>query len=103
MMMYAKRNVGQNRGKRRLWIEGKLLIEAGFTHGKRWDLVETTFGFKLIENPDGKRKVSGKPDRPIIDISGSTLDLLPDATVFGLSYAPDGGFINVTQHYPEEV
>ncbi len=101
-MITIKRNCGLNRGKRRLWIEGKALIEAGLPHGTRWDLVPFTglytSGFYITANPDGARKVSGKPERPVIDISGRTLDIIPDATAFALSYGVNSGCIKVTQY-----
>lgn len=60
------RRVGMNRGKPRIWIEGKILTEAGFKPGDRYDFD----GTRITRNPEGKRKISGKGDRPIVDISG---------------------------------
>jgi hypothetical protein len=38
-MITATRKIGQNRGKPRLWIEGKLLVDAGLPHGTIWCFV----------------------------------------------------------------
>lgn len=92
----ATRKVGSNRGKPRLWIEGKILIDAGLDHGQRWDLVPTDDGFKIVNNPSGKRKVAGKPGRPIIDITGSTLGSLGMAEKLSLSYILGAGVVRVS-------
>lgn len=33
------RKIGLNRGKPRLWLEGKILDDNGFKHGTVWDAV----------------------------------------------------------------
>ena len=95
----ATRKVGLNRGKPRLWIEGKLLIDAGLDHGQRWDIVPMDDGFKIVRNPAGKRKVAGKPGRPIIDITGSTLGNLGRAEKLSLSYVLGVGVVRVLEAY----
>jgi hypothetical protein len=67
------RKIGRNKGKPRLWLEGAILQDHGFTQGSRFDLIHTATGFTLELSSDGARKVSGKPDRPIIDITASSL------------------------------
>jgi len=71
--------IGTNHGKgtSRIWLEGKRLVEAGFEVGTRyhryasWGRGEKPRGsIQLIVDPNGKYKVSGKGDKPIIDISG---------------------------------
>jgi len=56
----------------RIWIEGRRLAEIGFAPGSRfdttWDLATGTLYLTLASN--GERKVSGKGDKPIIDITG---------------------------------
>lgn len=88
----ARRNIGQNRGKPRLWIEGKVLVDAGLDHGARWDLVphEDGKGFDVVENADGKRKIAGKPGRPIIDITGKTLGAVGEAQSVTISQIEAG-------------
>ena len=80
--------IGTNHGKgtSRIWLEGKRLVEAGFEVGTRYDRVThksarvhpngswTAVGkIHLTANPKGKFKVSGKGDKPIIDISGGAV------------------------------
>lgn len=93
----ATRNVGMNRGKPRLWIEGKILIDAGLDHGQRWDIVPMPHGFKIVRSPFGKRKIAGKPGRPIIDITGSTLGALGAADQLTLNYALGEGVVYVSK------
>ena len=74
------RKIGSNKGKPRLWIEGKVLDQAGLPHGSRWTLLPiTTGGLRIASAPaSGKRKVAGNPGRPVIDITSKTLDCLRD-------------------------
>jgi hypothetical protein len=80
--------IGTNHGKgtSRIWLEGKRLVEAGFEVGTRYDRIcksrtSKEFGtlhggiefIELTANPNGKFKVSGKGDKPIIDISGGAV------------------------------
>lgn len=99
----AALNSGLNKGKRRLWIEGQRLTDAGFHRGLRYSLTvdETAGRITLTLDPNGKRKVSGKRKRgvvadprlaesegawtPIIDITGSVLAWLGDAPKVALN------------------
>jgi len=70
--------IGSNQGRPRIWLEGKRLVEAGYERGVRFDVVPLPLrdgGMVLAQNEDGtgKRKVSGKGDRPIIDIVGAEI------------------------------
>ena len=67
------RKIGMNRGKVRLWLEGAILNTSGFKHGDRFDLVNNGTTIVITNNPDGKRKIAGKPGREIIDRSASTI------------------------------
>lgn len=75
------RKLGSNRGALRLWLERKILSNAGFKNGDRWTLVETQLvigdnGYPLLmikADPQGKRKIAGTVDRPIVDINSTTL------------------------------
>lgn len=69
------RNIGANtrngKTKTRLWIEGSDLNDCGWFNGDRYHL--TYHGgdigmIRLCRATDGKRKIAGKPGRPIIDI-----------------------------------
>lgn len=103
------RKIGRNRGKPRLWIEGKALLDAGLTHGARWNLhpcVLPSHSLEIALNNCGKRRVAGTPDRPIIDISGGSLDplakdgVMPESVT--LTYQPGFGFIAITPNHEGE-
>lgn len=64
--------VRANRGKPRIWLEGKRLIDAGFECGDRFFAAELEGKLVLAKHPEGNRKVSGKNHRAIIDLSGSS-------------------------------
>jgi len=68
------RKLAHNRGNARIWIEGKALLSNGITNGMRFNLTIDDHGAFLTFCEDGKRKVAGKPDRPIIDINTSKLN-----------------------------
>lgn len=92
------RKIGMNRGKPRLWIEGKALVEAGLDHGNRWSLIPGKgVGFTIARAEDGKRKIAGKPGRPIIDMAGKTLtDIGIEAgDTVELNYVPGTGVVHV--------
>ena len=97
-----QRKIGSNKGKPRLWIEGKALIEAGLPHGTRWDLVSASQGALCITaNEKGSRKVAGSPDRPVIDVTASSLDPLRDAqgdmpATVTITFNPGQGCLHVT-------
>lgn len=91
------RNRGMNRGKPRLWIEGKHLLEAGFNPGDRWNAIQTASGLNMVKHPEGSRKVSGKGARPIIDITGANLGRLQSVAVVKLTYTPGAGTIRAEE------
>lgn len=73
------RKVGLNRGKPRLWIEGKVLVEAGLKRGDPWTLYPAVGGGLYIAYAvNGKRKIAGTDARPIVDVVGGPLDPLRD-------------------------
>ena len=61
------RKLGSNRGKTRLWLEGNILSDKGWECGNRFDVILIDGVLKYSKNTEGKRKVAGKPGRPIID------------------------------------
>jgi hypothetical protein len=69
----ATRKLGSNRGKTRLWLEGNILSSQGWYTGDRFDVVMIDGVLKYAKNPNGKRKVAGKPGRPIIDTNTDKL------------------------------
>lgn len=75
------RNIGQNRGKPRLWLEKAILADNGFTFGARFNVEKLKDKSLVIElHAEGARRVSGAEGRPIIDInSGDILEGLAPA------------------------
>jgi len=57
----------------RVWIEGNRLVAAGFTVGMRYNLTEADGQLILTLASDGQRKVSGKGEKPIVDITGDLI------------------------------
>lgn len=68
------RKIGMNKGKNRIWLEGAVLTDHGIQHGMRFDVINSPNSLVILIDPDGKRKIAGKPDRPIIDMSAATID-----------------------------
>ena len=66
--------VRSNKGRSRIWLEGKRLQSAGFTAGTMFSVIKAPCGIVLQVSTTGERKVSGKPDRPIIDLCGATVE-----------------------------
>lgn len=64
-------NVGMNRGKARLWIEGRWLAEAGFAKGQNYSITCLPAENRLVIYLDGagSRRVAGTADRPIMDLT----------------------------------
>jgi len=64
-------NVGLNRGKARLWIEGNWLAQAGFARGMAYEVTAYPDNgvISIKATPDGSRKVAGTVDRPIMDLT----------------------------------
>ena len=67
--------LGRHRGKFRVWIEGKFLLNAGLSAGMRFNTYITSENdLCLTFEENGKRKISGTAARPIIDINGKYLE-----------------------------
>lgn len=79
-MTVKELNIGQNRGRPRLWIEGKFLLDSGWNNGDRWYARVTPGVLLLIKDSDGDRKVAGTAQRPIIDIVGKVVESAFDCT-----------------------
>jgi hypothetical protein len=69
----ATRKLGSNRGKTRLWLEGNILENQGWHTGDRFDVILIDGVLKYAKNTNGKRKVAGKPGRPIIDTNTNAI------------------------------
>ena len=82
--------VGANRGKKRIWIEGKFLLDAKLNRGWRFDKqsyshdkdgIEKRY-MMLTPNENGQHMIAGSETRPIIDLNGKYLNNL----FFGFTY-----------------
>ena len=80
--------VRANKGKPRIWIEGKRLIAAGFLRGERYTLTSNDTGILLRLDAEGSRKVCGKGERPLIDLSGSGCAPLVTGDQVEIKYTP---------------
>ena len=88
--MIQEYKIGANRGRPRIWLEGKRLTAVGIGRGDRFRTHKVDGGVNIAIDPDGRRKVSGKGDRPIIDIVGS------DVKYWGFDIGDD---VEVTYNY----
>ncbi len=84
----------------RIWIEGRRLADAGFKPGDRYDRSEPPQGGLILlraDNGEGQFKVSGKGDKPIIDITGAIVPrLFPQpATHVSVEFTPGHIFISL--------
>ena len=86
--------VRENRGKPRIWIEGKRLTDAGLSVGDRFDTVQALGQLIIKKRPEippyGRRKVSGKGERPIIDLSGASCAPFTTGDAVAIEYKPNG-------------
>ena len=62
-----------NRGRPRVWIEGKFLTNSGISSGMVFDRTFDDGAMILTFGATGKHKVSGNAQRPIIDLNGAYL------------------------------
>lgn len=65
--------INEKGGKRRLWIEGKLLMQAGFAIGDTYNAIMRADCVELLRSPRGTRRVYGRRGIQIIDITSSNL------------------------------
>ena len=70
----VSRKIGLNRGKSRLWLEGVALAEK-WKRGDRFDIEFDTANKQIVirRSLEGKRGISGKNDRPIIDTNSDKI------------------------------
>jgi len=76
----AQRRLGLNKGKVRLWIEGKLLSDSNWKRGDAFDVIWLDGVLRYVKNPNGSRKVAGTEARPIIDTNTDKLTTTLHAT-----------------------
>lgn len=60
--------MGLHKGARRLWLEGRRLVDVGFVRGVRYQAAVTNGALHLRLSPQGNRVVSGKGQRPVVDL-----------------------------------
>ena len=69
------RQIGSNRGNRRVWIEGtgafKQLEALGWTKGVTYSRETTANGFTITRDDCGKLRVAGSAGRPVFDLCGA--------------------------------
>lgn len=65
--------LGENRGRKRIWIEGRKLQREGYEVGSRYDVVLQSNKVQLLPTPKGKYTVSKRTRKgttlPIIDVT----------------------------------
>ena len=57
-----------NKGRARTWIENPGLADYGFTRGERVTITLDSASIAVRLDPNGKRVVCGKADKPLFDI-----------------------------------
>ena len=72
MKAVYKRLVGRNRGVERVWLEGTEALP-GWRKGDRFNVTFTKGALVYEKHPEGKRKVAGTIDRPILDTNTAKL------------------------------
>ena len=72
-MYNITRKVCTNKGNPRVWIERQALEKFGLKYGDRYTKFLTNSHIILKFNPEGKSKIVGTKDRPIIDLNGKFL------------------------------
>ena len=85
--------VRANRGRARIWIQGTRLTEAGFTPGRHYRVErDADLALHLIsaeaDRGEEVRKVSGKGDLAIIDISGKGAAPFNTGDLVTITYRP---------------
>ena len=104
-----KYTVRANKGRARIWIEGARLLAAGFKRGDIYMAAPTpdngALYLALVDDPEayqgaGKlKKVSGKGERPVIDLSGSGCGPFSTGDEVVITYK-DCGIISIQRDRP---
>ena len=73
MLTKFEYKLGNHKGNKRLWLEGKRLLDHNFIKDKRYN-ISYDKNFVMIEfKEDGTHKINGTIERPIIDICNRKL------------------------------
>ena len=65
--------LGTHRGNKRLWLEGKRLLDNGFVCDKRYNINYARNNIMIEFDSNGTHKINGTIKRPIIDINNRNL------------------------------
>lgn len=68
-----QRKIGRNRGRPRIWLEGKMLATSGWVRGTRFTATFADGRLTYTRDPAGPRGVAGSPERPIIDTNNGKI------------------------------
>ena len=74
------KKIGKNRGKPRLWIEGKMLLNNDWIKGVQFQVEYFPTGVRIDRGIDSNHTVAGSFERPIIDLNNSQLPDIDGAT-----------------------
>lgn len=85
-MIKRNKKIGANRGNPRLWIEGKMLLDADWVRGARFGVEYHDNGVTIVRDGDGGHAVAGTEARPIIDINNNKL---PSVGVYTMVIGPN--------------
>lgn len=95
--------IAHNRGKPRVWIEGKFLLDSGIHRGMKFDKIFLDVDYLDPKDPEqnmllsfslnGKHTVAGTAARPIIDLNGNYLNqIFKDCTHYTAEITERKGF-----------
>jgi len=86
--------VGNNRGNKRIWIEGKVLSDLDLKRGDRFSRLMDSETINLVFEDGDKvaHTVAGSDERPIIDLNGKYLnEFFGDSEFFVAEFIPAVG------------
>ena len=72
----VERKIGLNKGVTRIWLEGKLLSQFGWSKGEAFTPQFNEGKITYNKTEGGSRKVAGTPERPIIDTNSAKIGKL---------------------------
>jgi len=92
---------GINKGNRRIWIEGSILIQNHWHNGQRFNKRIEGGILTLISESKGQHKVAGTATRPIIDLNGKYLnEFMGDHTHFAVQFFDVSTFVKLILIHP---
>lgn len=106
-MQISYLKLGENKGAKRLWVQGRRLAASGFHPGVTYDVsYEDDGALSITIKPDGAHKVSSKKQGdaivPVIDLNNRTLERVFGSEVTRVRAVIGKGEIRVTIH-PDDV